>query len=219
MWKFLVFVGLLALGLVSPSIHAEEDGYAFGFSPDALPSPAPNYLTINNAVFTNTSYGSIHSPGYLGGNYISGAETGIYTSNYFDFDLAGLTGPVTSASFNVDTYLVDAIGVYYIYATTLTPAQLAASSNPSPYYSALTSGDVIGVILLTPDDSNTLASFDLTTNGDTWLQSNEGNDVVVGGDFNVLPFGASPEPSSFLLLGTGVAALAGLLRRKIVKSI
>jgi hypothetical protein len=215
MRKLFVLAGVLALGLFSSNARAQSN-LAFGFSG----FDTNNNLTINSTVFTNTDSGWIDAlqADYPGNqNYVSGNLNGDNYSDFFDFDLTGLTGTVTSASFNVDTYVITVPGTFDIFATALTPAQVSSANAPLPYYADLTSGEEIGTIDFATSDSNSLATITLNTAGDEWLQANEGNGVVIGGQFNGAS--ATPEPSSLVLLGTGIAGLAGMIRRKAAKGL
>jgi hypothetical protein len=205
-----------------------------------------------DSTFTITDSGWIQDDGFGGSsficypsetnckNYSSGsywnATRYVQVNNFFAFNLSGLTGKVTSASFNVDSYTIDGPGTYFVYATSLSPADVVIGSLSS--YNALTSGALIGSIALAPTDSNELLSLSLNSTGLSWLQANEGGTVVLGGSFPQGPgtsafgyssFGldlnnnldiqssetATPEPSSIFLLGSGLAGLAGLIKRKL----
>jgi hypothetical protein len=216
MRKYLAIAGILALGLFSASAKA-DDQYAFGYSG----FNSSNNLTINGTAYTNTDSGYIMSDGtqqqgnrnYVSVMYSSGT---LQINNYFSFDLSSLTGTVTSASFDVYTYTISATGTYDIYATSLTPTEVNSSNYFSSVadFDALTSGTEIGTITLDPSEDNTTATITLNSDGLAWLQANEGNEVVVGGEFGGST--VTPEPGSLLLFGTGILGLAVVLRRKIV---
>jgi hypothetical protein len=72
---------------------------------------------------------------------------------------------------------------------------------------------------LTPIESGTNVTFDLNAAGLTWLTANAGDEIVMGGAFDYTPPTTVPEPSSLLLLVSGIAGLGGMLRRKIAKAL
>ena len=172
---------------------------------------------------------------YSAGNFVT-----YQLDNYFVFDLSGVSGTVTGATFNVESYTIAGSGgTFNIYATSLTPAE--AEQNPTnPYYSALTSGTLIGSIAIDPaTDQNVLLNLSLNSAGQSWLQANEGNQIVLGGSYtspgtgyqyafgysrsnsdNVLDIqtggtASVPEPSAlWMLWGSGLAVLAGFFVRR-----
>jgi hypothetical protein len=217
MRKLLAFSVFLALALFSANAFADD--YAFGSSSFT----SGNNLTINGTAYNNTDSGWIQSTGYHNAgntNYLSGSY-GVQYNNYFSFNLSSLTGVVTTASFEVYTYGVTNTGTYNIYATSLTPAEVnsANSFNSTAYFNDLTSGAEIGSVTLTPIESGTNVTFDLNAAGLTWLTANAGDEIVMGGAFDYTPPTTVPEPSSLLLLVSGIAGLGGMLRRKIAKAL
>jgi hypothetical protein len=216
MHKPLALVGLLALILFSAGASAQT---SCAFCDSSFTST--NNLTINGTAYDNVDSGWIDANGnHTGGNtnYATGVDSGVPVSDYFSFELANLAGTVTSASLNVDAYDLTANGPYAIYATTLTPDEVNSgnSFNSVAYYDALTSGQEIGTIDLVTADDNSTVTIDLNAAGLAWLQANEGDGIVVGGVYNQA---VTPEPSSLLLLGSGIVGLAVMIRRKIAKSL
>jgi len=218
MRKLLVYSGVLALALFSANAFA--DGFAFGSSN----FNSGNNLTINGTAFYNTDSGWIDSTGFHDGgntNYYSGTQGANQLNNYFSFDLTSLSGTVTTASFEVDTYGVTTTGTYDIYATSLTPAEVNSANSFSSiaFFNALTSGVEIGSITLASGNSNSNVTFDLNAAGLSWLTANESNGIVVGGAFDYTPPTTVPEPGSLLLMVSGIAGFAGIYRYKIARAL
>jgi hypothetical protein len=213
MRKFVACAVVVFLALVS--VNASAEYYAFGFSGFT----SSNNLNINGTPYYNIDSGWINSNGlHQAGNtnYYSGefdcGGTGI-CRNFFSFDLSGLSGSITSASFTVFTYAISTPGVYDIYGTNLDPSDVNSANGytSQPFYNRLTAGPMIGTIMFTPGMSNADATLTLNHQGLMWLKRHEGEGAVVGGQFNPIP-----EPGTLMLLGSGVLGLAGVLRRKMM---
>jgi hypothetical protein len=184
--------------------------------------------------FSETGYHSADNT-----NYYSGDSTSLGQLNdYFSFNLTGVSGPVTAASFNVASYGITTSGTYTIYATSLTPAEVNSSvgcNTCTSIFNSLTSGSPIGSIGVTSADSNTVLDINLNSSGLSWLTANEGQGIVLGGSFPQ-PYGSgqyafgdsaftasnnltittstTPEPGFYGLMALGLGGLVAAVRRR-----
>lgn len=189
---------------------------------------ATNYSVIN---WYSGWYDSTGFHDSANNNYFSGIHGSQY-NNFFIFDLAGVSGAVTGASFTINTYEVTAPGTYTVYATSLTPAVAGDCTGCMATYNALTSGTALGSVSLDSSNSNAYVTLALNAAGLAWLQANEGGQIVLGGSFPAVndgdfAFGSSdfdpgnhldintvPEPGTLVMFGSAVVGLAGIARRK-----
>jgi len=184
-----------------------------------LLSAAP--MAFGQNLVTNGSFedggGSFNGWNETGNFEFSGVTTGafyVYTGAE-DGQFYGYFGPVSSPG-GISQTISDTAGQQYVFSFYLA----AVGDDPS-------SASVMwnGTTLYSASDPNTggnwqLFSFDVIGTGHDTISFNFQDDPAYIALDNVSVVasggGSVPEPSSFLLMGSGVLGLAGLLRRKLI---
>jgi len=177
----------------------------------------------------------------LANNYVAGKINNVLYRNWFNFDLSGVSGTVTSADFLIDAGLI--VGPdhdYELHALTTSIASLG--TNSAATYTDLGSGTVYGgqtfvsggihTITLNNDalaDLNAALGGNFAFGGSITSPLTQDPDVLFGGTSGTTASGkaasitqlrlttaAIPEPSTVVLMGLGLVGLGYAGRRKLV---
>jgi PEP-CTERM motif len=217
-------LALIAVGLALVGNAHAVNTYVFGFSDN---SASGSVLTINGVSRGISFAGSYSSTGFYDptdvdrlGNYMAGhCDSCLYSDyrNFFVVNLAGLTAPVTSLTFTLDSFTVSSAGIYTLwdYASSESITQLKAGGlNWTSIYDDLGSQAVYGSRNYMESDSDLFRTLELNQSARNDLNaaiSGGKTQWAFGGSFAPSPI---PEPETYALMLAGLGMVGWMAKRR-----
>ncbi len=217
-----------ALSIIGISLpgFAMADLYVYGFS-DFNSSNGLNITTSSGDFFVPISdsgwwdglfFHDDTNKNYFAGHATSIADQGEH-NNYFTFDLSGISGTITTASFNLFTYTVAGSSVdYQLFDVTSPLSEVHATGTNASVYDDLMTGVSYGSFIYNSSDSGQFRSILLNTDGISALNSAIGGEFGIGGAVTggiEGPPSPIPEPETYAmwLAGLGLLGFFGYRRK------
>jgi hypothetical protein len=149
-------------------------------------------------------------------NYAAAAATdpdvsGVAFDNYFVFNIAGLTHPITSASITLNSYDISAAATFNLFAFTGSISDLLSGANSAATFSQMGTGPVVGSFNYVTSDSNQYETITLNS-----IFISDINSAISNGQQQFALDGVVatvPEAPTLLLMAGGLMGL-GAMRRK-----
>lgn len=211
----------------------------------SLPAAADQIMVNAVASGWYTSLGDSNAAGLNVGNYLVAKFGSEEFRNFFVFDLTAVPTPIVSPS-SLDliipmngVYAPNPLE-YTVFSVDTAIAELVSASAPAAIFADLGTGIVLGSTTVRESDSGTVLVVPLNQAGIALLNQSAGGLFAIGGavtnfqesDFayafamtnngevGVLnldpPAPSVPEPASLLMIGSGLLAGAGWMRKRII---
>jgi PEP-CTERM motif len=189
-------------------------------------------LLINGTtLLTATSRGWVkdtgaNNGGGVGANFVAGrcgssdacSGDDSFYNNYFIFNLANVTGAITSAVLQLSQgpqgYISPTPSLTYtLWDSSVAPSAMASTSSVA-YYNDLGSGTSFGSVVVTAATNNTIVSFNLNAAGLSALNAGRGTFVGFGGSVSTAVSNPVPEPATWAMMLAGFGIVGGAMRRR-----
>ncbi|PXW89665.1 putative secreted protein with PEP-CTERM sorting signal/MYXO-CTERM domain-containing protein [Nitrosomonas sp. Nm84] len=210
---------------ISLSGSAVADLYVYGHSSlnssnslNITTSSGDFFVPITDSGWWTSDFGHDASNKNYFAGHGSTATTGNH-NNYFTFDLSGISGTITSASFNLFTYTVAGSSVdYQLFDVTSPLSEVHATGTNAAVYDDLMTGVSYGSFIYNSSDSNEFRSILLNADGISALNSAIGGEFGIGGTITGGIEGPSPpqipEPETYAMWLAGLGLLGFLRYRR-----
>jgi hypothetical protein len=194
-------------------------------------SSSTSKLLINGTtLLTATSRGWVqdtgsNNGGNAGQNFLAGrcgssdacSGNDSFYNNYFIFNLASITGAITSAVLQLSQgpqgYISPTPSLTYTLWDSSVAAASMSSTSSLAFYNDLGSGTSFGSVGVNVGSNNTIVSFNLNASGLGALNAGRGTFVGFGGSVSTaVP--AVPEPATWAMMLAGFGIVGGAMRRR-----
>ncbi len=216
-------VAAFALAAAAMATASSASAYAFGNSGGA---GGTVFLTLDGTSiesFENSkgqatigAYAADGTHSSTNTNYIvegAGDALGQAYNNFFVFDLAGITAPITSASLTLFSYDDSTSFTYQVGSFTGNTKSLLNGTGGTKAYQALGKGTVFGVLKITSEDSNQFVTLNLNQkfiNAINEAIAKRDPYYVLGGTQGQA---GTPEPGTWALMLLGIGGVGAAMRR------